>query len=291
MASARIKPNRATTLWSWCIATAVACTLPVAPPAGAGEREKASIAMIDFTARHVDKDEVEQFSHNLREMFLIDSRFDMVDEMAMYEVLTGPAGGEQLGQARKLLAEAKRAYRGGDLETAERDIEEARALYRSLHSELSRPEELSDLFLYEGLVALAAGKPESAKVAFIQMFLLDPDIETRGLPSIPSPAHDLLDEAREQVRKMPLRGIRPAFARDIASRMNVGYLLTGVVERTESGAEARGIITIQLMTPSSEEPETTFIFEIPDIEGGLPVAGDPIYERIVGVAARFLPGA
>ena len=268
-------------VWNLCWMTGL--LLPVRVVAGAP-----AVALIDFTARHVDKAEVARFSSNLREMFLIDPRFAMMDETTMYGALNGPDGDARLSEARKRLSEAKRAYRGGDVETAARDIDEARALYRALHSELSRPEELADLFLYEGLVAFARGNQDSAKVAFIQMLLLNPDLDTRRLPPIPKPVHELLDEARDQVRKMPLRGIRPAYAQQLARELNVVYLVTGVIERTESGVESGASVTVQLVSPVSEEPAATFVFEIPSLEHGLPPAGDPIYDRIVGVTARYL---
>jgi len=250
--------------------------------------EGASFAMIDFTARHVSRAEVAQFSRDLRETLLMDPRFDLLDELAMYEVLNGPDGDVRLSQARRLLAEAKRAYRAGDLDTARRTIEEARGLHRSLFSELARPDELADLFLYQGLVEARSGSQELARVAFIQMFLLAPDMDTRQLPPVPAPVQDLLEQARQEVRKTPLRGIRPAFAREIADRLHVNWLMTGVVERVGSGSESRATVTVDLVSPGAEEPVATLVFEIPELDAGLPGSGDPIFERIAGVTARFV---
>ncbi len=268
-------------------AMAVVCTLRLLAPAQA-LADPPTVALLDFTARHLDSAQVQQFSRNLRETFLIDPRFAMMDETTMYEALNGPDGEAVLHQARRHLAEAKRAYRAGEVDRARRDIEDARAMYRSLHSELSRPHELADLLLYEGLVDYASGNADAAKVAFLQMFLLNPDLDTRRLPPIPQAVHDLLDDAREQVRSTPLRGIRAAFARELAESLHVAFLVTGVVEKTESGAQSGARITVQLIRPSSEEPVAVFVFEVPTLDGGLPPAGDPLYERIVGVMARYL---
>lgn len=246
------------------------------------------VALLDFTARHVDPEQVKRFSRNLREAFMIDGRFDMLDEMAMFETLDGPDGDEKLKEARRLLADAKKEYRAGRYEETSAKVEQARALHRTLNSELSRTDELADLMLYEGLVLFQQGRAEAARITFIQMFLLDSTIEVHRLPSVPPEALTLLDQAREQVQAMPLRGLSPSFAMEVAGRLQVSHLITGIVDTSKSSSQPRATVTIQIMSPAKAEPETTLMFELDDISSGFPPAGAPVYEKIVGLTARFL---
>jgi tetratricopeptide (TPR) repeat protein len=270
----------------------IASILPLAlallstPPARAADPP--AVAILNLTPRGIDAEQVQAFSRNLREAFMLDARVRMLEERAMYETLDGSDGNARLRQARALLADGKKDYRAKQYDTARQKLEAARALHRALYSELSRTGELADLLLYEGLVLAQQQKKDLAQVTFLQMFLLNPSIDVTRGPPIDVELMRIIEAARRQERELPLRGVNAAFAADIATKLEVGHLVTGVVEAQEGSS--RATVRLQFVMPGRRQPETTMIFEVEDVSSGMPPAGSPVYQRIVGVSGRVLAG-
>jgi len=270
---------------SMLLACAVLIAAAEGPPVARAE-EARPVALINFTARHVDAEVVQAFSRNLRETFVLDDRLEILDELAMYEALAGLEGAFKLKQARAQLAEAKKAYRARQFPVALEKLEAARVLHRELHSELSRPDELADLLLYQGLALFYSQRLELASVTFLQMFLLQPGIDVARAPSVTPTALAAIDEARAQERETPLKGLTPTFASEIAAKLQVRNLVTGVMQGGDGSTEVQ--ITVQILAPGEKIPRATLMFSVEDLSGGAPPAGAAIYRRISGISERVL---
>jgi len=275
-------------LWCRVCLVLMGITTVVLPSQSASASQDPPIALLNFTIRRASAEDVQSFSQNLRESFMLDTRFSLLDELDMYHKLLGKDGSRHLREARTLLADGKRSYRNGKYEESLEKLEAARAIHRRLFSELSRADEMADLMLYHGLCQYRMNQHNAAKVSFLQMYLLYPDIEVESLPGINSEIMGLLAAARKLEDVTPLRGLATSFAADIARKLNVSYLMTGVVEGPSSGASTKYAITVQVTAPGHAQPLTTMIFDWEDLGFGIPPAGSPIYQKIIAISARAL---
>lgn len=255
-------------------------------PLSAWSAEK--VAMLNLTPRQLDPELVATFSKNLRESFLLDARFSMQDEQVMYRTLGGQTGQAQLKQARAFLAESKKLFKAGSFDAALSRLNEARALHRSVYSEVSRANELADVLFFQGLSLVELGKKEAAQISFLQMLLLAPDFPVEQLQTLPPPAQEALDAARRLERTSPMRGITANFATDIARRLEVSYLLAGVMDGRSPEDGGGATVRLVLFSPDKSQALSTLVFDLSELEEGVPPVGAPLYQRIVTVCSRYL---
>lgn len=246
------------------------------------------VAMLNLTPRQLDPALAEAFSRNLRESFLLDSRFDMQDEQAMYRTLGGQTGQAQLKQARAYLAESKKLFKAGNFDGALARLNEARALHRSVYSEVSRANELADVLYFQGLSLVELGKKDAAQISFLQMLLMAPDFPAEQLTSLPPAAQEALEAARRLERTSPMRGITANFATDIARRLEVGYLLAGVIDGRSAEDGGGATVRLVLFSPERTQALSTLVFDLSELDDGVPPVGAPLYQRIVTVCSRYL---
>lgn len=246
-------------------------------------------ALLNFTGRNVDADKVQTFSQNLRETFLLEPSIPMLDEREMYSILDGSEGTAQLKQARVLLSEGKKLFRGGQYDEAMARLNEARSLHRALFSELSRADEMADVLYFQGLTQLRLQKPDAAQMSFVQMFLLQPEFNLERMSDRTPADNEALESARRLERAAPIRGISTGFAHDIARRLDVSHLLVGVVDGRS--AEDGGGASVKIVVQGTEKNQSlgTLVFELEPLEDGVPPVGAPIYRRIFSVVSRYLP--
>lgn len=246
------------------------------------------VALLNFTARSVDPALAQDFSRNLRESFLLEGQVSMLEERELVSALAGEDGTARLKQARVMLAEGKKLFRAGQHAAAAEKLNEARAIHRSLFSELSRADEMSDVLFFQGLNQIRLGKPEAAQMSFVQMFLMDSNFSVDRFPERTAEDNEVLESARRLERAAPLRGISSAFALDITRRLGVSYLLVGVLDQKPEADGAGATLKLVIQAAEQSRPLTTLVFDVEEFGTSVPPVGAPIYRRIIRICNRSL---
>ena len=85
-----------------------------------------------------------------------------------------------------------------------------------------------------------------------------------------------------------MRGITANFATDIARRLGVSYLLAGVIDGRSAEDGGGATVRLVLFSPDRTQALSTLVFDLSELDDGVPPVGSPLYQRIVTVCSRYL---
>jgi len=228
----------------------------------------AELAVLDFDGFGLDYYDVQLVTQGVRDAVLEDGTFYPVDEFEISDRLSAGQD-DQLDEARKKVAEGRRALELGNAGYALQQLSDALRLHESVGSQLGRRPEMADAHYFTGVSLLLAGRSYEASDHFLQTELLHSNYLTARAPSPSGQVKSFYERAIAELPNAERPFPPTENLQAIADQLNVDVVVVGWID-------AGNRIQTRMIQHGKVVGEGTH-----QALSGTPYPGDPIFGEIV----------
>jgi len=228
----------------------------------------AELAVLDLDGYGLNYGDVQLATQGIRDAVLEDGTFYPVDEFEISDRLSAGQD-DELDEARRKVAEGRRALELGNAGYALQQLSDALRLHEAVGSQLGRRPEIADAHYFAGVSLLLVGRSYEATDHFLQTELLHSNYLTVRAPS-PSPQVTSLYERAVSGLTASDRPFPPTEnLQAIADRLRVDAIIVGWIDASDL-IQTRMIQHGKVVGEGSHRALS-----------GTPYPGDPIFGEIV----------